>query len=137
MMVLRSWDPTMMVRSGVWQWCCERGVWPGSWDFKVGPWKTIVEFLPLGHRVGFRPFVSIRKTFKNCLSSRAEEPNSEINKLFVPEKRMYLSLPIVFCICICTVVIYIIMVVSIQQPVYKKEKFWFVLRSKNLLFDKV
>ena len=25
-----------------------------SWDFEVGPWKTIVEFLPLGHRVGFR-----------------------------------------------------------------------------------
>ena len=36
-------------------WCLEVWVRPGSWDFEVGPWKTIVEFLPLGHRVGFRP----------------------------------------------------------------------------------
>ena len=54
-------------------WCWEVGVRPGSWDFEVGPWKTIVEFLPLGHRVEFRSLkdvciVWIRKTFKNCVS---------------------------------------------------------------------
>ena len=53
--------------------CWEVGVRPGSWNFENGPWKTIVEFLPLGHRVGFRPLkdvvniVWLGKTFKNCL----------------------------------------------------------------------
>ena len=43
-------------------------------DFEVGPWKRIVEFLPLGHRVRFRPLkdvvsiICLRKTFKNYVS---------------------------------------------------------------------
>ena len=58
---------------------------PGSWDFEVGPWKTIVEFLPLRHGVGFRPLkdvvsiVWLRKTFNNCVSLRVEE-SPEVNK---------------------------------------------------------
>ena len=52
-MVLRSWGPTMLLRS-----------WSPTMKLRVDiwSWKTIVEFLPLGHRVGFRPlkdFVSI------------------------------------------------------------------------------
>ena len=54
-----SWGLTMMVRSWVRQWCWEVGVWPGSWEFEVGPWKTIVEFLTLGQRFGFRPLKDV------------------------------------------------------------------------------
>ena len=49
----------------------------------VGSWKTIVEFLPLWHRVGFRllkDVVSIewlRKTFKNCLSLLVSKNRSQ------------------------------------------------------------
>ena len=37
----------------------------------------------------------IRKTFKNCLSLRVEEPKSEVNKPLVPEQK---SPPVFACV---------------------------------------
>ena len=87
----RPWCSDVGIRPWCWEilvrpWYWEVEVRLGSWDFEVVPWKTIVEFLPLEHRVGYRPlndFVSIvwlRKTFKNCLSPRVEKRKSEVNK---------------------------------------------------------
>ena len=58
----RTWRWEVAVRPWCWEvrtrpWCWE--VRPGSWDFEVGQWKKIVEFLPLGHRVGFRPLKNV------------------------------------------------------------------------------
>ena len=54
-----SWVRQLWWEVGVRPWCCEVGIWPGSWGFEIGPWKTIVEFLPLGHRVGFQPLKDV------------------------------------------------------------------------------
>ena len=61
-------------------------------------------------RLGVVSIVWLWMTFKNCLFTRVEEPNSEVNiKTFVPEQQsppVYFVLCFVFlyiCLCICVV----------------------------------
>ena len=74
--VLRNWGPTMMLRN--WDWttrCTER------WDVVSILW--------------------LRKTFKNCLFPRVEEPKSEVNKwirTWTTESPVYLSPPVFACV---------------------------------------
>ena len=62
------------------------GVGVRLWWWEVGP-DHDVEKLTSDHMK--------RKTFKNCLSPRVEEPKSEINKRFFSEQRSHL------CIWVC------------------------------------
>ena len=77
------------------------------WDFEVGSWKTILEFLPLGHWVGFRSLkdvvsiVWLQKTFKNCLSLLVSTNWSQkLINVFLPEQRSRL------CIWSCVLYLY-------------------------------
>ena len=116
-----SWGPTMMVRSWVRLWG-----WEVASDHdveKLGPttlfrnwdrrsWCT--------ERWNVISIVWLRKTFKNCLSPRVEEPNSEVNnKTFVAEAKesACILFAFVFCICkcVCMTALIEMIIVGIQH----------------------
>ena len=108
----------MMVRSWVRPWCGEIGVRPGCLDFEVEPWKTIVEFLPLGHSDGFGPL-------KDVVSIVWYERLLRILPLFVSKNRTqklingsYLNNRIACvlesaCICIWICIVYVFACITV------------------------
>ena len=142
-----SWGLTMMVKSWIRLWCWEVGVRPGSWDFEVGLWKTIVEFPQLEHRVGFRPLkdvvsiVWLRKTFNNCVSllvSRNRSQKSELINGSYLNNRVACVFKSTYCImylpelyssvcCICTVGL-----ISLQSSLWLWQYNTFIVWKKVL-----
>ena len=105
-----SWGPTMMLKR-----------WGPTMNLRNWDWT-----MRCGEHLGVVSIIWLQKTFKNCLSPRAEEPNLEVNKCihtWTTESPVYLSLSIVFCICVYYSCYWYhwIMVVVCNRMIWKKK----------------